>query len=202
VGDINTIAITANKPSGGNCFSILPIKMLSLTGACDKQNVVLKWSTTTEANNNYFTVERSVEGKSWQVVGTVKGAGTSSFRQSYSLTDKLAGKAVSYYYRLKQTDYNGNYKHGNVVSIKKCGGGATENVTIYPNPSTGKFELLFTGDKAQVNSTQVFNSRGEKVYESTGFPSKFDLSGKAPGVYFVRIYLYSKTINQQILVKK
>ena len=199
MGALNTVAITAASPLGGYC-SVLPVGLLSFTAACDKQDVVLNWSTAMETNNDYFTVERSTEGLNWQVAGTVKGAGSSFLLQAYSFTDKLPGKTISWY-RLKQTDFGGNYKYGPVVSVKGCAVDAAEQLTLYPNPSAGKFDLLFTGDPALVYSIEVFSAGGEKIYESTGFQSAFDLSGKARGVYFVRVQLHSNIINREIIIK-
>ena len=180
---------------------VLPVELLSFTAVCDKQHAVLNWSTATEFNNNYFTVEKSAEGISWLEVGTVEGAGSSSLPHTYSLTDLQSGRSNSFY-RLKRTDFDGHFKYGNVVAFEKCGGNETENIAIFPNPSSGKFSLLFKGDRSQVYSTEIFNSQGEKVYESMGLQSKFDLSNKPQGVYFLLIHLYSKTINLKLVVEK
>lgn len=198
-----TGAVSVNNVYANNVCGvfILPIELLSFTGACAIRDVVLKWSTAGETNNSYFTVERSAEGRNWQVVGTVKGAGNSSVMHSYSLTDKLSLPGTAFY-RLKQTDFDGNNKYGIVIAIAKCGGDATENLTLYPNPSDGKFAVLFTGDRSQLNSTEIFNSSGEKVFGSTGLPSTFDLSGQAAGIYFLNAHLYSETLNRILVVKK
>jgi len=182
-------------------FFVLPIELLSFTAVCNKQHAVLNWSTATESNNNYFTVERSAEGIRWQEVGTVEGSGISSLPHTYSLTDMQSGPSNSFY-RLKRTDLDGHVKYGTVVAVEKCGGDESENITIFPNPSSGKFSLLFKGDASQVYSTEIFNAQGEKLYESLGLQSKFDLSNKPPGVYFLSIHLYSKTINLKLVVEK
>jgi Ice-binding-like/Secretion system C-terminal sorting domain len=184
-------------PGGG---IVLPVELFSFTGFCDKQDVQLNWRTATETNNNYFTVERSAEQETWKVIETVQGAGNSSSERDYSFTDRLPIETISYY-RLKQTDFDGNIKFGNIVQIKKCGVDVADNISVYPNPSTtGKFDLLFTGDKSQVTSIGIFNALGQKIYQSNGFQSDFDLSGKPDAVYYVQIYLISKTINRQVVV--
>jgi hypothetical protein len=183
-----------------NC-SILPLDLLSFTVACDNQNAVLKWSTAAGTNNDYFTAERSSNGTKWQVVGTVKGINNSIITHNYFLIDSLPETSVSYY-RLKQTDFDGNYKYGDIVYMENCGSGALENFSIYPNPSTGIFDLSFSGDRDQIYSTEIYNLCGQKVYESPGFQPKFDLSDKKPGIYFVEIHLYTKNVNMKILLEK
>jgi len=182
-----------------SCFVIYPIDLLSFTGYCDKQNIILQWSTASETNNSYFTVERSVDGINWQVAGTVAGAGNSSSQLYYTLVDTTRNEGTSYY-QLKQTDFNGNGKGGTITCIYKCSGIGTEHLTIYPNPTRGKFELLLNGDKNKINSIDIFNSKGRKVLSSIGFQSMFDLSGHVSGVYFILVRQNSKTISLKLVL--
>jgi Secretion system C-terminal sorting domain len=186
-------------PGGG---TILPIGLISFTGVCDNQNILLNWRSATETNNNYYTVERSAEQKTWLVIGTVQGAGNSMLAHSYTYTDRLPIESNSFY-RLKQTDFDGNTNYGNIIQVKNCGEDDSHNLTLYPNPSSnGKFELLYTGDKSQFSSIEIFNALGEKVYGSSNLQTAFDLSDKSSGVYFVQVHSSSKTINLKVLVKE
>jgi len=198
-GAASVYEVSISVPS---CSSpLLPVELLSFTASCDKQNVILKWNTATEINNLYFTVERSNEGINWQEVGTVAGTGNSTSQQTYSLTDVQADNKASFY-RLKQTDVNGNYKYGNIIFVKDCANEGANNSTIYPNPSNGKFDLLFKGAAGQAYSIEIFNLQGQKLYESTGFQSKFDLSNQAPGVYIMRVQQNSKTQNLKFVIER
>ncbi len=186
-------------PGGG---TVLAIESLSLSGFCDKQQIQLNWSTATETNNNYFTIEQSIDQKKWQELETVQGAGNSSMEHEYSYTDRLPIQAISYY-RLKQTDFDGNTNYGNIIQVKPCDMGGTENSALYPNPSlNGKFNLLYTGDKNQVMSTDIYNALGERIYRSTVFQSAFDLSDQATGVYFLQVHTHLKTILLKVVVKE
>ena len=182
--------------------TVLPIGFTSFTGFCDKLSVLLNWSTASEYDNSYFTVERSAQKKNWQEIKVVNGAGNSSLLHDYSYTDLMPIDAISYY-RLKQTDVDGKTSYGNVIQVKKCDTDVPDNVTLYPNPSaTGKFTILFTGDKSQVISTEVFNTLGQRVSESVGFQPMVDLSGKGTGVYFLKVHMISKSINLAAVVNK
>jgi hypothetical protein len=199
-GTMNTTAITANNSFGGPCAT-LAIQLLSLTGVCAMQTVTLNWSTAMETNNRMFTVQRSDDGKNWQAIGTIDGAGSSSTMHRYAFTDESPGKSLSYY-RLMLTDFAGQNTYSIVILVGNCGIDNVESFNIYPNPSVGTFTLLFTGDRAQIASIEIFNSVGEKVYESNGFQSTFDLSNKPSGEYFVRIHLPSKAINLGVVIAK
>jgi hypothetical protein len=198
-GIINTTAITANN-SFGACTS-LAIQLLSFTGVCVVQTVVLNWSTAMETNNKSFTVQRSGDGMNWQPIGTIDGAGSSTALHTYSFTEKLPGGSVSYY-RLMLTAFDGENTYSIVITVGKCGMDTAGSFTLYPNPSTGTFTLSCTGDRTKVSSIEIFNSVGEQVYGSTGFQSIVDLSNKPSGEYFVQIHLPSNTINLEVVVVK
>ena len=197
-GALTATAITANKPAGGTCI-ILPIKLLSFTGACNNQNVVLKWSTVAETNNSYYSIERGSDGINWQIITKVDGAVNSSSLKNYSFTDKSASNEAPYY-RLKQTDIDGRSKYFNIIIVKNCRKDLTELV-IYPNPAKGKLNLFFKGDKNQVHSVSIYNLVGEKVYTSLSYQSAIDVAGKPDGIYFLHINLPTKIIIKKLVIK-
>ena len=199
-GNVTTTAMTANNSFGGPCTS-LPIQLLSFAGICVMQAVVLNWSTAMETNNKSFTVQRSDEGRNWQAIGVMEGAGNSSAPHTYSFTDKLPGKSVSSY-RLMLTAFDGENTYSIVITVGKCGMNTAGSFTLYPNPSAGTFTLSYTADKTLVSSIEIFNSAGEQVYGSIGFQSIVDLSNKPSGDYFVQIHLPSKTISLEVVVVK
>ncbi len=199
-GIITTTAMSATNSFGGSC-TVLAIQLQSLNAVCAMQTVVLNWSTALETNNKLFTVQRSDDGMTWQAIGAIDGAGNSSTPHTYSFTDKLPGKSVSYY-RLMLTSFDGQNTYSVVTIIGKCGIDTVESFSLYPNPSTGTFTVLFTGERPQVSSVEILNSIGDKIYESNVFQSTFDLSNKPAGDYFVQIHLPSKTITLEVVVVK
>jgi hypothetical protein len=97
----------------------LPVELSSFTASVNGNNVLLKWTTSTETNNSEFVIERSeVKGQvsdEWIGVGSVNGNGTTNYMHEYNFIDKnlLQGR---YNYRLKQIDYNGNFVYYNLSS--------------------------------------------------------------------------------------
>ncbi len=181
--------------------AVLPIELISFTATCEKQKINLKWSTATETNNNYFTIENSIDGVNWITAGLVNGAGNSTSLHNYSYTDTTSIEKALMYYRLMQTDFNGSYKYWNIITVEKCTGDG-DKISVYPNTSSGKFNLVFTGDKNSVYSTEIFNSVGEKVYSSLSFQSKIDLSDKPSGVYYLHVNTTSKSLNTKVVIEK
>ena len=103
--------------SGGTA---LPIDLISFTGEVLGGSiypvVLIEWTTLSQVNNDYFEVQRSIDVEQWQTIKTVTGAGNSNGQMSYSAIDDNPVHGVSYY-RLKQTDYDGQYELFSPISI-------------------------------------------------------------------------------------
>lgn len=95
----------------------LPIELLSFYGYNKSSYNLLTWETATETNNDYFTLERSIDGINWDVVTIVDGSGNSSFILSYRYKDYDFKTGVNYY-RLSQTDYNGHREFFNIIALE------------------------------------------------------------------------------------
>ena len=164
------------------------------------QNIMLKWSTAVETNNQNFSVERSENAINWSTITTIAGAGNSAIQRNYNYTD-IPQKPGNYYYRLKQSDFDGAFIYGHTIYIKNCGEETIEIIKISPNPSTGKFKLIHD-NRSQIRLIQVFNAAGEKVFEANGDNSIIDLSTKTAGLYYMRLQTNTNIITKEIIIKK
>lgn len=88
--------------------NILPIKLIKFDAICEDKFANIKWSTASEINNDYFSIEKSNDLSFWSIVDFVKGQGNSSEVNEYSIKDYNIFEKSSFY-RLKQVDYDGNY---------------------------------------------------------------------------------------------
>ncbi len=95
---------------------VLPIELVSFTGKKDRKNNELKWTTATELNNDFFTIEKTLDGTNFEIVGIENGAGHSNQYSDYSLIDYDVREVINYY-RLKQTDLDGKYNFSEIISI-------------------------------------------------------------------------------------
>jgi len=105
-----------------NCYSgdcsTLPIELLFFNAKKGDNNTVqLDWATATEINNDYFTIERTVDGIFYQTIATLKGAGNSTSILFYNTDDFNPPLDQIVYYRLKQTDYDGKYAYSKLISV-------------------------------------------------------------------------------------
>jgi hypothetical protein len=101
---------TINQSSGGTINgtvsgnSVLPVELLSFSAIYIQNHTDISWSTATEINNDYFVIEYSVDAQNWEVLNYIKGSGNSSEIIDYTYQHFTKN---SYYYRLKQVDYDG-----------------------------------------------------------------------------------------------
>ncbi len=138
-GTNNTVTFTVDFTNGqyytlgSEEVGALPVNLLSFTAnVVGNHTVKLNWTTATEENNSFFSVERSSNGVDFQVIEMVDGAGNSIGLQHYEFTDKSPLSGFSFY-RLKQTDFNGesDYSELRSVFIKD---NPEVVYTVYPNP--------------------------------------------------------------------
>jgi len=103
-------------PNCAPCAVVLPIELLNFEGY-NKDNVNrLSWSTSSEINNDFFTIERSVDGENWLKIEEIDGAGNSNIERFYEYNDNSYSNQINYY-RLTQTDFNGKSESFNIIAI-------------------------------------------------------------------------------------
>ncbi|MCP4457723.1 MAG: T9SS type A sorting domain-containing protein [Cytophagales bacterium] len=178
----------------------LPIELVSFDAEVIHANFVrLNWQTASEVNNDYFTIERSIDGVDWDEILRTDGAGNSTALLSYSAVDDKPSLGVSYY-RLKQTDYDGMYSYSDVVDVN-----LNQTITaieIYPNPTN--HQITIEGDRFELQQIKIFNLLGQDVTKQTvtieNMESKvaIDLSNLISGVYLVK----TKTTTNNVYKKK
>ncbi len=159
----------------------LPVEFESFTADCNEGNVEIKWATASELGNDYFTIERSSDGKDFQSIGSVEGAASSSQTLLYSFTDNEPLWEAAQY-RLKQTDADGRITHSKILT---AGCNNQLHVVVYPNPNNGLFTIK--GEMA-LSKVEIRNLLGELVYRADLGTNEavIDLSLAAKGVYFYK----------------
>jgi hypothetical protein len=96
---------------------LLPIELVELNAQKGENYTQLTWITASEINNNYFSIERSLDGDTWEEIGTVKGAGNSNVYLTYGFTDSSPVLGDNYY-RLRQFDFDGKNAYSYIVSVR------------------------------------------------------------------------------------
>lgn len=119
-----------------NVATPLPIELVSFSAECETdQSHTFQWQTASEHNNDFFTIERSEDGISWSIIATIDGADNSTqlIDYSYSYRPESENIGTIYYYRLKQTDFDGAFEYSGIIS-PSCD---TEYLSYFTNPVQG-----------------------------------------------------------------
>ncbi|MBS4014315.1 MAG: hypothetical protein KGZ97_11255 [Bacteroidetes bacterium] len=101
---------------GSIIFDPLPVELISFDVYQYNNSVIIDWTTASETNNDYFTLEKSKDLFHWDIIGNINGAGNSNELKYYSFCDVNISEGI-WYYRLKQTDYDGKYEYFSPVSV-------------------------------------------------------------------------------------
>jgi hypothetical protein len=184
----NTV-ITARKESNP-----LPIELLSFDAKVEGESVELFWTTATETNNAYFTVEKSYDAVNFISLAVVAGANNSIRAMEYSVLDTEPKKGINYY-RLTQTDFDGKSKIFEPISLEYKSYRGQNNLWIYPNPASGdNVNIRLSGFEPDANCTMIItNIFGKNIYSQNILTSDIGYyDGKiekilSPDTYFLNV---------------
>lgn len=94
---------------------VLPIELTKFEVVKKKENLnMISWTTASEKNNDYFSVEKSPDAINFIEIKKITGAGNSIQNVDYSILDDSPKNGINYY-RLKQVDFNGQFKYSNIA---------------------------------------------------------------------------------------
>lgn len=139
---------------------LLPIELLSFDATLQSDKTVLcEWETATEINNDYFTIEKTTDGITFELVAQVDGAGNSNVPLYYNTPDDDPYQGISYY-RLKQTDFNGDFSYSDLRPINLEG---VDIINLSPNPAVDNIEVLVYSSNETKVDVNLYNMLGQSI---------------------------------------
>ena len=177
----------------------LPIELLDFVAIASHDSVNLLWSTASETNNNYFTIERSIDGQQWDKIETIPGSGNSTNYNEYEYNYKDLFQGIVYY-RLMQTDFDGTNSYSKIIAINldymfdtivKILYNETEKYISITcdNPSEKSFKTI-----------EILSITGQKMYKSNNFINLIESSFLEKGIYYVYCEFENSITIQKILI--
>ncbi|MEZ5006688.1 MAG: GEVED domain-containing protein [Chitinophagales bacterium] len=158
--------------------NVLPVELTEFNVIAKENNALLTWQTASEINNDYFSVQRSIDAINWEEIGIVEGNGTTIEAQYYEFDD-LDLESNIYYYRIQQFDYDGANDFSDIKSITIKAGASVEDrkLSVYPNPVQSNGQLNINGVQNEMIDMIIYNIDGsEKANVSLPANLSIDLS--------------------------
>jgi hypothetical protein len=179
--------ITISALGIGSISTPLPVHFSAFEAYADKCNVQLNWSTAMEINNDYFTVERSHDGRTFTGIARVPGAGNSSEKQDYSYTDEHPADGLNYY-RIRQVDLDGKHTSTNVrQAYVHCNG--DDAIKVFPTVSNNTVQVLLPKGYEDATVT-VLTTLGQKVnvpMEKANGSYQINIAPLAAAMYMIHV---------------
>jgi len=186
--------------------AILPVELLYFQAfPNENRQVELRWKTMTEINSNYFQVERSKDGRNFQPIERVKGAGFSTKLTTYETVDHQPFSGLNYY-RLKPVDFDGSHTYSHIVSVDIAGKGG---IHIFPNPTRHvELTVQFPKSNGEVVVFRLLDAFGKIVLtqsvgeqEAEAGIAQLDLRALPAGVYFLEIRTGGVSLFERVVVQ-
>ncbi|MEM1325595.1 MAG: T9SS type A sorting domain-containing protein [Bacteroidota bacterium] len=160
---------------------VLPVELLYFQAKTTKNNQAqLTWATASEQNNSHFLIERSRDGKQFEAIGKVQGAGTTVEQQDYAFLDEAPFEGVNYY-RLQQVDIDGTYEYSEIEAVfisAKEG----ETLAIFPIPAREVLNYN-TAQLEGMEAIHLFDMMGRIVKTDRDLDGTLDISDLPSGQY-------------------
>jgi len=206
------IGATKNDGNGTNSghvrvyeLTVLPVELISFTAEPENGKVRCRWATASETNNHYFTVLRSKDGKAFEPIGTVKGAGNSTTIRKYSFVDEQPYRGTSYY-RLRQTDFDGTSELSEIVAVHMD---ERNSLDVVPTFTEGKFLIQMNAPEVMVLTIRLYNSAGQLMHEEVGrevakgnSTIEIDAGNYPEGIYVLKVVTPIGEQVKRVLVKR
>lgn len=178
----------------------LPIELLYFDARPNGKVVNLHWATATEQNNDFFSIERSRDGLKFEEIMRTPGAGNSTERKDYSEVDTRPLSGLSYY-RLRQTDFNGESTVSPVIAVRMEG--EDKDIKVFPNPADDYFFVETATDPSSLR-VRLLNHVGQTVPLAPQVQAgrlMFPTSNLAAGVYYIEIQQDNGVQSHKVIVR-
>ena len=185
----------------GKSSAPLPVELIAFYAECEEEQVTLSWTTASENNNGFFTIEKSIYGAEFTVVEIVSGAGTTNNVSYYHAYDEDVTELTTYY-RLKQTDFDGKFTYSDLITAN-CSKEEEAGFSIIPNPATDYLNIVLNGMYKGDAIFAIYEGSGKMVYRKSfyGELKRFlaDIKILAPGIYHARLIAGDRTFTEKFV---
>ena len=199
----NAISRNFSISNETDCLPLpLPIELLSFDASETTSGILLNWVSAMEYDNDYYELERSLDGINFKTIKRVLSKGNSEIKQYYNHLDKEAPEGYLYY-RLKQVDVNGEFTYSSIISIKQA---RSDFFTagIFPNPAKDFVEVIFHKEDGEdfIVDYRILNTLGQEIQAGkiNSFQAIISTNELPDGNYFLALIKNSTRVNYYKLI--
>jgi len=170
----------------------LPIELIVFEAYAEQKHNLLKWTTATEENNAYFSVQRSANGQDFVEIGRINGSGTTTDEVNYEFVDTNPISSLNYY-RLQQVDFDGKSSFSDIVSVERKYPEIFDVISAGPNPNNGEIEVTILNEQSGSVDYLVTNINGKTLTQNTFVTTeglntfRVNITDFPTGIYFISI---------------
>ena len=164
----------------------LPVDVFDFNVFKKNQTTQLVWKTSSSDNIDYFEVERSQNGTTWQSLGQLSQQYFETAQSDYSFIDQTPSVGMNYY-RIKHVDYNGQTHFSNIQWVN-MNGSKSSDIVLFPNPSNGIIHIQTPNTEEALVLNGIYSQQGQCIKtfdESNQLQTSIDVSELKPGFYFI-----------------
>jgi hypothetical protein len=181
----------------------LPVELISFTGENSNKNHLLKWTTASETNNQWFILEQSTNGVDFIEIYKTPGQLSSNALLSYEFNYKFPDPGLNYY-RLRQINTNGAYAFSDIIVLDNTSG-VISLTNLFPNPTSGNIQFDLTSSESGEFTIEIYDIAGKMVMQKKHTQEEgkqtvnLPMSELGRGVYTMKVFgqnSHFKSINR------
>lgn len=180
----------------------LPVELISFSGKKQANSIFLEWSTVSETNSDYFLLEKSFDGLTFNPVVKLKTSENSTITKHYQYADPYTEASPVQYYRLKQVDLDGAAHYSKTIAVQT--GVYFSGIQCIPNPASDEINVLLPEETAYENvRIEIYTLQGIRCLSQefkSGSSLVLNLKTLPAGMFVIRTYVDSGSRGSTILV--
>lgn len=201
-----TFSGVSPEPNNSGVMMLIPlgVSFVDFSAEAIDRNVLLRWSTASEINSDYFSIERSLDGEIFTVIAQVQAAGSSQNLLDYEFVDvNVFMPKTQYYYRVKEVDFDGKFMYTD-LRLVQMNQQQSNHIVVFPNPFAEVLNVFIPqnsiSDHTQIILTDELN-RVIATYSVQHELNSLTLGDLSKGIYFVSVIDGGRVVETERVVK-
>jgi hypothetical protein len=178
------------------CTGLIPVTLIDFKASKTTNAISLNWTATRESNFRQYEIERSIDGTSFNKIGTIAGRNL----DSYTTADNNLPNTRNVFYRLKMLDIDGKFTYSKVVAVRLFNASGR---LVFPNPSTTELTIKLQQSLIENTVVKISDIAGRVMLEKKIVAGQnsipVNIRSLAAGKYFVTIQNIEDIIQESFI---